>query len=218
MRRMYSEQELTNVIKAVFDQELEDGALDDKVADAVDDYLTEHPVDPTAITGLDIAPKDVTASGDITGASIIENMSGYSFNEPSASADYSIDLTYAGIVKNGNKLTLVVAGSFTTINSLVYYSQVALGKFTIPSAIGEKLYPFTQGSLTTALSQVQVVLNNAAGTLTDVKKGLAFILKESNTSIPVNLYPAESGLDANKTYNFRVEATFLLSENLAPQE
>ena len=214
MRRMYSKQELTNVIKAVFDQELEDGALYDKVVDAVDDYLTEHPVDPTAITGLDIAPKDVTASGNITAPSIIENMSGYSFAEPSASTKYSVSLTFAGIVKNGNKLTLAIAGSFSTLESLVYYDQINVGTFTIPSAVGEKLYPFTQGSNTKVLTEVAVILNNSSGTLTEVKKGISFVLKDNNTTIPVIIYPAESGLDASKTFNFRVEATFLLSENL----
>ena len=49
MRRMYSEQELTKVIQEVFEAELESGALDSKVSDAVDAYLVEHPVDITAL-------------------------------------------------------------------------------------------------------------------------------------------------------------------------
>ena len=56
MRRMYSEQELTNVIKAVFEQELADGALDENVSDAVDAYLVENPVDITALEGQTINP------------------------------------------------------------------------------------------------------------------------------------------------------------------
>ena len=56
MRRMYSEQELTNVIKVVFEQELADGALDESIADAVDAYLVEHPVDITALEGQTINP------------------------------------------------------------------------------------------------------------------------------------------------------------------
>ena len=56
MRRMYSEQELTNVIKKVFEEELESGALDELVSDAVDAYLVEHPVDVTALEGQTINP------------------------------------------------------------------------------------------------------------------------------------------------------------------
>ena len=66
MRRMYSEQELTRVIKAVFDEEIESGALDQSIADYVDAYLVEHPVDITALEGQDIAPKDINATGDIS--------------------------------------------------------------------------------------------------------------------------------------------------------
>ena len=71
MRRMYSEQELTNVIKKVFEEELESGALDELVSDAVDAYLVENPVDITALEGQDIAPKDINATGDITAQSFL---------------------------------------------------------------------------------------------------------------------------------------------------
>ena len=56
MRRMYSEQELTKVIKEVFEAELASGALDEQVSDAVDAYLVEHPVDITALEGQTINP------------------------------------------------------------------------------------------------------------------------------------------------------------------
>ena len=63
MRRMYSEQELTKVIKEVFDAELASGALDDKINDAVDAYLLENPVDITALEGQDVECASVTATG-----------------------------------------------------------------------------------------------------------------------------------------------------------
>ena len=62
MRRMYSVKELTTLIKEVFDAELESGALDSKIADAVDAYLVEHPVDITALEGQTIAPAVVNAT------------------------------------------------------------------------------------------------------------------------------------------------------------
>ena len=64
MRRMYSEQELTKVIKAVFEAELESGALDESIADYVDAYLVEHPVDVTALEGQDVECASVTTTGD----------------------------------------------------------------------------------------------------------------------------------------------------------
>lgn len=62
MRRMYSEQELTNVIKKVFEEELESGALDELVSDAVDAYLVEHPVDITALEGQTIEPARINVA------------------------------------------------------------------------------------------------------------------------------------------------------------
>ena len=59
MRRMYSVQELSEIVSTVVGQKIEDGAFDEVVAGAVDDYLTEHPVDITALEGQDIAPKDI---------------------------------------------------------------------------------------------------------------------------------------------------------------
>ena len=70
MRRMYSEQELTKVIQNVFEQELEDGALDDKIASAVDAYLIENPVDITALEGQTIAPSVVNATTSISAPTI----------------------------------------------------------------------------------------------------------------------------------------------------
>ena len=203
MRRMYSEQELTNVIKAVFEQELEDGALDDKVADAVDDYLEEHPVDPTAITGLDIAPKDVTASGNITGDSIIENMSGYAFAMPTTS-NVTYDIQYAGVVKNGNKVTFVIAGSIIRTGDA---GLISVGVFGIPSAVGSKLYP----TKSNWLSMKSIYLAN------DYADGVSkpyLAVKNSDTSISFNIY-GTNALVENREYFFRVEETFLLSDSLA---
>lgn len=56
MKRIYTEQELTDVIKVVFEQELQSGAFDSLISDAVDAYLEEHPVDITALEGQTINP------------------------------------------------------------------------------------------------------------------------------------------------------------------
>ena len=63
---MYSEQELTKIISEVFDQKVQEGALDDSIASAVDAYLVEHPVDITALEGQTIAPAVVAATTSIS--------------------------------------------------------------------------------------------------------------------------------------------------------
>ena len=209
MRRMYSEQELTNVIKAVFDQELEDGALDDKVADAVDDYLTEHPVDPTAITGLDIAPKDVTASGNITAPSIIEDMSGYSFTKGS-SENYTYDYIYAGVVKNGNKITFVVALNLT--KNAGAGSQAIIGSFAIPSAVSSKIYPTLIGG---TYQFVDDRIINCFSDFAAQVSATAFMQKYTNT-LMCSLIP--SNLVQGTKYFVRYEVTILLSDTLVPEE
>ena len=211
MRRMYSEQELTNVIKAVFDQELEDGALDDKVADAVDDYLEEHPVDPTAITGLDIAPKDVTASGDITADSIIENMSGYSWALETLTT-ISITPVYAGVVKNGNKLTFVLFAKCVNTSA----NNVSVGKFTIPEDVASKLYPYQVGTTTSVLSQQELEFFPTSDlTLAPVRCTAEFVKSANN--VVLNFRRVNTNLVASTEYTFRLERTFLLSENLASE-
>ena len=102
MRRMYSVKELTDLIKEVFDAEIASGAFDTKINNAVDAYLVEHPVDITALEGQDVELNSLDAVGLITGGEIVEKMSGYSFTQIN---DVEWSPIYAGIVKNGNKLT-----------------------------------------------------------------------------------------------------------------
>ncbi|MBO7731622.1 MAG: hypothetical protein J6S67_03695 [Methanobrevibacter sp.] len=204
MRRMYSEQELSVIVYQVMGQYIEDGAFDQTIADYIDAYLVEHPIDPTAITGLDIAPKDVTASGNITAPSIIENMSGYSFTKSSSQGQY-FTLTYVGVVKNGNKITFVIAGSMNFPDVTQIYG---IGNFTIPEEIGQKLYPITGTQI--AFLSINAHINYAT------KVNVSGIFnKNSNTDFDVRVY--SSGLTANTDYSFRIEQTFLLSDSLVSE-
>ena len=56
MRRIYTEQELTDAIKEVMEQEIASGAYDESISNAVNAYLLEHPVDITALEGQTINP------------------------------------------------------------------------------------------------------------------------------------------------------------------
>ena len=207
MRRMYSVQELSEIISAVVGQKIEDGSFDEVVAGAVDDYLTEHPVDITALEGLDISVGSLDADGLITGGEIIEKMSGYSFVQV---ANYWTPV-YCGIVKNGNKLTFVVFGSYT-YDETDQHDTITLGNFKVPSDIFSKLYPYEIGVVSTMLAGQKVQLftayNNAVDKYCDIQKG-------SNNQIQVSLRGMSQSMTDGTEYFFRIEQTFLLSDNLA---
>ena len=208
MRRMYSEQELTNTIKTVFDQEVESGVFDEDIANYVDAYLVEHPVDPTAITGLDIAPKDVTASGNITAPSIIENMSGYTFTPATSTEKSTISNVFAGAVKNGNKLTFVIALNLTKLES---ESNTFLGEFVVPASVYAKLYTSSIGGGSyLAVSQIASI---------DADFGfhsLNYFVSKSGSNKVTFRALTTSPLATNKANYIRIELTFLLSETLIP--
>lgn len=67
MRRMYSEQELSKIIKEVFNAEVADGIFDETISDAVDAYLVEHPVDITALEGQDVEMNNLELTGELSG-------------------------------------------------------------------------------------------------------------------------------------------------------
>ena len=218
MRRMYSEQELTKIIKEVSEayiQELiEDGEFDDEIADYVDAYLVEHPVDITALEGQTIAPAIVNATTSISapaisGDSIIENMSGYSFTKE---ATLNWEKVYAGAVKNGNKLTFVLFGTYTYATG---DGDNEIGYFTIPSAIGNKLTPYTLGVVTNILDQkvTPFQINSSASAAPVMSKVEA--AKQGSTRININFRGnASAGFTNESTYVFRYEITFLLSDSL----
>ena len=210
MRRMYSEQELTNVIKAVFEQELEDGALDDKVVDAVDAYLVEHPVDITALEGQDISCNSVDADATITGAEIVEKMSGYSFSTSGVIDENLVEsLSYAGVVKNGNKITFVVAGKLKRTDTLVETTTHKF-TFTIPSSVGSKLFETTIGGV----SVLDARFNSLMKSYNSGISKPCLCQKNSNTSIFFIFYGLGTDLEVNTDYSFRIEQTFLLSDSL----
>ena len=146
----------------------------------------------------------------IKGDEIIENMSGYSFIPVEGTTFTDLDVLYAGACKNGNKLTLVMFMTFT-------YDGAGfrdVGSFKVPKEIYDKLTPYTLGGVATLdvrtldlVKERQSIPSSAYGE----------IFKAGNNTITFS-FAVPSGLTANATYAVRYEATFLLSENLAPQE
>ena len=183
MRRMYSEQELTKIIKVVFEEELESGALDDLVSDAVDAYLVENPVDITALEGKDVELASLDATGLITGGEIVEKMSGYSFS-PASNANFTYEYVYAGVVKNGNKITFVIAANLT--KGAGADRLASIGGFTIPASVGAKLFPTQVGAYSFLDNKVVAIFSD----FTNYISCPCYTGKGSNTSIntspPVN--------------------------------
>ena len=136
----------------------------------------------------------------VTGNEIVEKMSGYSFEKgPNTHLNYS----YAGVVKNGNKLTFAIAGTYTRTTG--DDSNVIIGRFTIPLAIANKLYDNNLG----ALANANISLYK--GTTEFVNLSTRTI--KSSNIITTTIYEMWQLTD-DSTYEFRFECTFLLSENL----
>ena len=154
---------------------------------------------------------NLTVTGGITGASIIEDMAGYSYIAPPATAGITVDVVFAGAVKNGNKVTFVLAMELTRTDT-ISATNLSIGTFVIPTAVGSKLYPSTIGS----------------GDYLDVKKVTAY--KQAWSGYDITCYTGKSsngaiymialtqGMNDNFTLNTkhyaRYEVTFLLSDPL----
>ena len=200
MRRMYSQAELSAIIKEVFLADVASGEID--LPDLIEQALPE--VD---FSEFDLECKSVQAD------SIIENMSGYSFAVASSLALFnSLDITYAGAVKNGNKLTLAVSGTYDPKSGLMDAGGAPMFSFGIPEAVGQKLFPTEIGGVADVLSYGE--LTSAVNTQT-YKATHYRLTKASSTSLLFTIMTTGASLVADTTYFFRVEITFLLSDNLA---
>lgn len=149
------------------------------------------------------------SGGDITGDSIIENMSGYDY-ETATIASTTLVYNYIGAVKNGNKLTIVVDGKLTPTSSTPY--NVNLGWFKMPSDVIAKLVP-TDG----VVAFGTIGFYTATGSSAPKQIGTQYY-KSGTEAVLIQLMsvsPLAGVLTADTTYRFRIEQTFLLSENLA---
>lgn len=196
MRRMYSQNELEKLVKDVFLADVESGEID--FAGIMAD----------ALENMDVVAKSISAD------SIIEKMEGYSFTKAVATANRTFTYYYASSVKNGNKITFVVFGTINTLAEITGGTFINVGTFTIPSAVGSNLYPFTQGSYDNVLADIGSSVKRTDLSLGDnASSGRLIIQKQSDTSIS---FAYVSGtLVTDKSWLFRFEVTFLLADNMA---
>lgn len=150
---------------------------------------------------------DLSVSGKISGGEIVEDMAGYSFSAQSSDADVTISPIYAGVVKNGNKLTFV---TFASITRAVGGTNKGISfGFTIPSSVASKLIPYQVGG--------SYYLDNRTieGTQRSdyVRKTLGLDVTKSGSIIYFTVFNGEF-TEGEETY-IRIEQTFLLSDNMA---
>lgn len=137
-----------------------------------------------------------------------EKMTGYSFNK---NDNANINYIYAGVSKNGNKLTIVEFVEITLSESTSY---LYLGDFVIPTDVHNKLYPYDIGNVTNVLENK---LLHAYDTQTSKVACDAFIQKIVVGDPRLRALVYLSNLVVGTTYKVRIEATFLLSDNLVAQ-
>lgn len=152
---------------------------------------------------------DLAVDGAITGDSIIENMSGYSFTKNSSAYWNAI---YVGVSKTGNKLTIVIFGNVTFDSDTMTDTAPQVATINIPEEIGQKLYPFSiGGSAENVLDLKPLYFYQDVSTKVECE---ANFRKYSDTSLNLVVRKFNTLVDGT-TYCFRYEGTFLLSDNFA---
>lgn len=149
------------------------------------------------------------SSGNIdTIAPVVETMTGYSFSSVVLTG---LQISYAGVCKNGNKLTFVLAGSITKDSDTPYNAHI--GKFYIPSDIMAKLYPLFEETSAIDTKVIGFFDKSSLGNNPINKNAITY----QNTTInelAIQIIGLSSSLNNGSTYMFRYESTFLLSDNL----
>lgn len=188
MKVMHDDKKIRGIINSVDDLETEKATLSD-----VETLLASGDVE------------------DIKADSIVENMTGYTFTK---SITEGVSCLYAGVVKNGNKLTFVITSIFTPASEASSGAPIGLGKFVVPADIAEKLVPFTSQTLTNVLDIKSGTFNSYVVN----SRGTNLVVYKNDYDLNFVAYPlVPLAGDGNTPYYIRFEATFLLSNNLAAE-
>lgn len=151
---------------------------------------------------------DFSVSGDFTAGSIIENMSGYSFNL-NAGTNNTYNPKYIGVCKNGNKLTFVLFIEITPVINSANYETI--GTFNIPAAVASRLFPYSQGGLNNVLDFKPIACKDASNiNATFINE--AYICSKGTNSVYFQI--RNYTLTVGTKYLIRIEQTFLLNNSL----
>ena len=155
---------------------------------------------------------NVNVDGNFTANSIIENMdsNSYYFNKLSETSGIERTFNYVGIVKNGNKLTIVISGTLKRTNTST--NSFSIGDFYIPNIVGSKLFTYTLSPFDNIVASVGAQCWN--GFNISNKKEISILFQKYNDNY-LHIIGYSLPLEIDTTYVFRIEQTFLLSDNLA---
>lgn len=156
----------------------------------------------------------VTLNDEFTANEIIEKMNGYAA-ALSSQTGWTYEKVYCGVCKNGNKLTFVLCINLTKTDGDVS-NDLTLCNFSVPSSVGAKLYPVSIGGYN-FLAYDRVVAFASVTDSTLNKNCDQFWRKGDATNVNCGISFRETPV-VDTTYFVRLEATFLLSDDLIPQE
>lgn len=149
-----------------------------------------------------------SVNGNFTANSIIENMSGYYVTITTSVPGRLVTPIYSGVVKTGNKLTIVLFFKFQ--KSIAAPGGGGLISVDMPSSVGSKLHPYTLSGFNNLLDYRKLDGLTDANNYETI---FARIQKSSDTRITIGLDVNEL-TQLNTDYLFRYECTFLLSDSL----
>lgn len=148
----------------------------------------------------------------VTGDEIVEKMgSGYSIYKASKT-NINHEIIYAGAVKNGNKLTLVLFGKITRTGD-VQNNFFPPCYFYIPKRIADKIYPIPLGNQQDAVASKTIDLFSSPNAKVSTNGIVVKVVQGSLYALQPYIYNIDS-LVINTEYQYRIELTFLLSDNL----
>lgn len=165
----------------------------------------ETPVDTNVRNSLEYWLDQISKGTSVVN---VEPMTGYSFTAKTTEITWT--KKYAGVVKNGNKLTFVIAGTFTYGSGIS--NTPTLGTFTIPADIYNKI----NGIIGTFITSSTLPLVEEQGGIGVVDKEIVYDYRKSGgNTISVDIQKVNSSSLVNDTvYGFRCDLTVLLSDSM----
>lgn len=163
------------------------------------------------IAGTLTTSGNISTSAKISGAEIVEDMYGYSFVKSTDIAGLTKEYIYAAAVKNGNKLTFVIAVNLTRTGEM-QSGYIDFGYFAAPQSILDRIYPTEIGGAYFVDLKQQLLIEGFSST----KQCNCYMQKAIGT-LPTVAYVQDpnNNMVLNTKYYARYEVTLLLSENLA---
>ena len=155
---------------------------------------------------------NLDVDGNFTANSIIENMNSnlYHFDKLGETNGIERAYNYVGVVKNGNKLTIVISGTLKRTSTSA--DNFTLGDFPIPNIVASKIFTYTLSPFDNIVANINAQCWPDFNT--NNKKEITVLFQKLGSNfLRINAY--SSPLEINTTYVYRIEQTFLLSDSLA---